>query len=324
MKEQAMRFYKISLWIILFGVLFLIPSCSINKIAINGVSNALTGEGGSDVFLGDPDPELVGAALPFAIKMYEALLSKNPGHQGLILTTGSLFIMYANVFVQGPAEMLPLEAYAERERQLERARKLYLRGADIIATGLEKNYPGWGGAYKKGTLPSYLAKAGKDDVPLLYWTAAGILSAFALNPFDLDLGMRIPELTALIGRAYELDPDFNQGALDDFYVLFYASLPEGMGGDHSLVEPHYQKALEKSRGLSASPYVSYATAVAIPAQDYETFKTCLEAALAIDVDKEPMTRLANILSQQKARYLLDSAPDFFADLETNDSWEDWD
>jgi predicted anti-sigma-YlaC factor YlaD len=299
---------------------FLLSSCSVNKMAIKAVSNALTGEGSGEVFTGDSDPELVRDALPFAIKLYETLLSNNPDHQGLILTTGSLFIMYANAFVQGPAEMLGQDQFFERETALERAKKLYLRGADLIGTGLEKKYPGFGGAYKAGTLDQYLAKTTKEDIPYLYWTTAGILAAYSLNPFDLDLGMRLPELTALIGRAYELDPDFNGGALDDFYVLFYASLPEGMGGDKSKAEIHYKRVLEKTKGLLAGPYISYATAVAVPAQDYETFKSCLEAALAVDVDKDPANRLVNVLAQRKARYLLDSAPDFFADLDSGDDW----
>jgi predicted anti-sigma-YlaC factor YlaD len=305
----------------LLSILILFSSCSINRMATKAVANALTGDGSGAVFTGDTDPELIGSALPFAIKMYEALLSQQPDHPGLILTTGSLFVMYANAFIQGPAEMLPVEAYQEREDQLNRARKLYLRGVDILAGGLEKKYPGWNTAYTRGVQPAYLVKLKKADVPLIYWHAAGFLSAYALNPFDLDLGMRLPELTAAIDRAYELDPDFNQGALDEFYMLFYSSMPEGMGGDPSKVEAHYHLALEKTRGLSPGPYVSYAQAVCIPAQDYDTFKRCLESALGVDIEQDLPNRLVNILSQRKARRLLESAPDFFASLDT-DSWDE--
>jgi predicted anti-sigma-YlaC factor YlaD len=298
------------------AVLFLLPSCSINKLVMNKVSDSLTGDGQNEVFMGDSDPRLVGDALPFAIKMYETLLANNPDHQGLILTTGSLFIMYANAFVQGPAETLPPEEYYEKQARMERARKLYLRGAAIVERGLEKKFPGWTDSRTEPEkLAAFLAGTKKEDVPLLYWDAAGILSAYALNPFDLDLGMRIPELGALIARAYELDPDYNLGALDEFYLLFYASLPEGMGGDREKAEFHYKKALEKSKGLAAGPYVSYAKAVAVPAQDYERFKSCLEAALAIDTENESTNRLVNILAQDKAKYLLENAAGFFAELD---------
>jgi predicted anti-sigma-YlaC factor YlaD len=304
-------------------LLCLLSGCSINRLAINAVADALTGEGSSAVFTGDSDPQLVGDALPFAIKLYESLLDQQPDHQGLILTTGSLLVMYANAFVQGPAEMLPPSRYSERQAALARAKALYLRGVDILYGGLDKKYPGFRGAGAAGTLGAYLGRTKAADVPLLYWLVAGTLSAYSLNPFDLELGMKIRDLTAMIGRAYELDPDFNNGAIDDFYVLFYASLPDSLGGDKSKVALHFERALAKAGGQLVSPYVSYAQAVAIPAQDYAAFKEYLETALALDVNVNPATRLMNILSQRRARYLLDSAPDYFWDLGDNDFWEDF-
>ena len=58
------------------------PACSIKKLAMNQVANALTGSSSSTVFTGDNDPELVGDALPFAIKMYESLMNANPASPG--------------------------------------------------------------------------------------------------------------------------------------------------------------------------------------------------------------------------------------------------
>ncbi|MDR3147141.1 MAG: TRAP transporter TatT component family protein [Treponema sp.] len=294
--------------------------CSLNRMATRAVADALTGSGGSAVFTGDDDPQLVAEALPFAIKMYEALLDQAPDHQGLILTTGSLFVMYANAFVQGPAEFLPVPRYAERLAARERAKKLYLRGVDILRTGLERKYPGIGAAGNGeaggadaagGGLAPFLAKMKKADVPLLYWIAAGTLSAFSLDPFDYVLARRVPECMAYAGRAYELDPDFNSGALDDFYVLAYSSLPVTMGGAPERVSLHFERSLEKSGGRLAGPYVSYAQAVAIPAQDYESFRSCLRKALEIDVNADRGSRLMNILSRQKAQLLLDQAGEYF-------------
>jgi predicted anti-sigma-YlaC factor YlaD len=291
-------------------------------MAVKAVSNALTGEGSGAVFTGDGDPELVGDALPFAIKLYESLLSMQPDHQGLILTTGSLFVMYANAFVQGPAEMLPAGQYQEKSRALERAKKLYLRGAEILYDGLDKKYPGFSGAWDAGEMDGYLGNMKKADVPSLYWTVAALLAAYSLDVFDFELGTRIPELTALIGRAYELDPDFNNGALDEFYLLFYASLPESLGGNKALAETHFARALEKSGGLTAGPYISYAQVICVPAQDYDTFRVYLEKALAIDPEADPASRLMNILAQRKARYLQDSMISLFPDLPSDDEWDE--
>ncbi|MDR2630403.1 MAG: TRAP transporter TatT component family protein [Spirochaetaceae bacterium] len=306
------------------AILILFSACSINKMAIRAVSNALTGEGSNTVFTGDSDPRLVGDALPFAIKMYETLLSANPEHQGLIVTTGSLFIMYANAFIQGPAEFLSVTEYEERLAALERAKKFYLRGADILYGGLDKKYPGFSRASSlDGTLEPYLARMKKADIPLLYWTAAGYLSAYSLDPFDLALGRRVPDLMFLIDRAYALDPDFNHGALDEFYILALSSLPESMGGDKTRVEEHFNRAVEKSGGLLAGPYVSYAQAVSIPTQDYDAFKAYLEKALAMDVDADPESRLMNIIAQRKAKNLLDTASDYFIDIDNGEEWDSY-
>ena len=307
---------KATVLFVLLISLFLAASCSINKMAIKSVSNALTGMGSADVFTGDSDPELVGGALPFAIKMYEALLSKNPDHQGLLLTTGSLFIMYANAFVQGPAEMMDsIDYYEERLEGMDRAKKLYLRGDALLYSALDKKYPGFSAAtVKNGDLAPLLKKCKKEDVPLLYWAAAGGLAAYSINVFDFSLGSSIPEWGAMMARAYELDPDFNNGAIDDFYILYYASLPEALGGDKAKAETHFGLAVEKTRGLAAGPYVSYAQAVCVPAQNYDAFKENLEKALAINPDDDPSARLVNILSQRKAKYMLENAYEYFSFL----------
>ncbi|MCL2601592.1 MAG: TRAP transporter TatT component family protein [Treponema sp.] len=304
-------------------ILLAFASCSINKMAINAVSNALTGEGSADVFTSDSDPELVGAAIPFAIKMYETLLDKNPNHQGLMLTTGSMFVMYANAFVQGPAEMLdPIDDFDERTEAFKRARLLYLRGHTILNTAMEKRMPGFSAARAGDEgFSAMLARFTKADVPLLYWTVASGLAAFSLDVFDFSLGASIPRWSAIIARAYELAPDFNNGAIDEFYILFYAALPEILGGNKALAEVHFLRVVERTGGLTAGPFVSFAQAVNVPAQDYDAFKANLQRALEIDVDEDPSMRLVNILAQRKARNLLDHAYRYFPFLPYG-GWED--
>jgi tetratricopeptide (TPR) repeat protein len=302
----------------------LLPSCSINKLVINKVSGVLGGSGSGTVFLGDSDPQLVGDAIPFAIKLYETLLDKNPDHPGLIEATGSLFVMYANAFVQGPADMLPVEQYEEKRAQLDRAKKLYLRGVTILERGISGKYPGMLGVWGPAENPQFtqgLSKMKKEDISLFYWYAAGTLSAYALDAFDIGLGLRIPQILAMMERAYELDSDYSSGALDELFLIIYGALPEGLGGDKEKAIIHFQRALEKSKGQSAGPYVSYAQTIAVGNQDYEDFKINLEKALEIDPDKNRDNTLLNVINQRKARYLLEKAPELFADLE---SWYEYD
>lgn len=288
----------------------IVSSCSTSKIAMR--SN---------------DPEFIGKFIPGVIEKGEKQLAKTPDNTALALETGSFYVMYANAFVQGPAEMLALEQYEEKEAKLAEAKTLYLKGAAILDQALEKKYPGFGAIYTADNADkaAILTQIKADDTPFLYWTAGGALSAYALNPFDFELGQKIPTLKAMVDRAYTLDPNFNMGALDDFYVLFYASMPEALGGDKTKVPEHFKLAVEKSGGRLVGPYVSYAQSVTIPAQDYVAFQETLVQALAIDVNKDKDNRLVNTINRRKAQYLLDNAILFFASAGeewVDDEWTD--
>ncbi len=282
--------------------------CSINRLALKATADALTAPGSETVFTGDDDPELVADALPFAIKMYESLLANLPEHDGLALTTGSMLVMYANAFVQEPAESE--DDYEARKRQLARAKRLYLRARGVLAPRLEARRQGIG-ASDDGTRRAALERCDRGDVPFLYWSAVAVAAAVALDPLDIGLGSRLPLARDYMARAYELDPGFNRGAIDDFYISFYAGLPPGMGGGMDKAERHLELAVERSGGACASPYVSAAAAIAVPRQDYALFKSLLAKALAVDPAAHPDVRLANIIAQGKAARLAASAEYLF-------------
>jgi predicted anti-sigma-YlaC factor YlaD len=291
---------KRKLVLLIAGIPLLLNSCSLTTLAMRS-----------------SNPEFIGKHIPGILEKNETKLEKNPGDQALIFETGSLYVMYANAFVQGPSDMLPPHEFDKREAASAEAKKNYLRGVEILNTGLEKKFTGYLEAFNANNaekMSAVISNAVQDDTAYFYWTVAGTLSAYSLDPFDFVLGLKIPVLKVMIDKAYELDPGFNLGAIDDFYVLFYASLPEGIGGDKTKVGEHYRLAVEKSKGLLAGPYISYAEAVAIPNQDYEAFKNNLDKALAINPNKDKDNRLVNTINQRKARYLLDKAEDLFAGL----------
>jgi len=290
-----------------------LSGCSINTL----VANALTGDGASAVFTGDPDPELVRDALPFAIKMYEALLYTTPRHRGLMLTTGTLFIMYANAFVHTPADMLPFYEWEARAEGLDRAKQLYLRGHGILMNALEQRRRGFAAAAesfaenveREDDMRRFLQRFGRRDVPFMHWAVLGGLAAFSINQQDLELSRQLPNWHLMVERVLELDPDF--AGLDDFLVLYFASLPEVMGGDRERARYHFGRAMERSGGNSTAALISYARALSVPEQDFDTFEERLERVLAINPDDNPSTRLVTILDQRKARWLLYNAEDFF-------------
>lgn len=301
------------------AALFLVLSlgaCSLQKLAINKVAGMLSGSSGSgDVFTSDNDPDLVGDALPFAIKLYETLLASAPEHEALRLRTGSLYIMYANAFVEAPAEMKTRAELATKEYLLARAKNLYLRGRDILFRSIEKRNPRLRQQLKDRRYAEAMAPFRKEDADLLYWTALGWLAAYSVDPLDMTLGQTVPQTRAMIERVAALAPGYGQGSLDAFYVSYYGSLPADLGGDPAKAREHFAKAQALAGAKDTSALVSLATTVSVKEQNAAEFKKLLGQVLAFDVDRNPSTRLVNVLNQRKARWLLDHIDDYFIELE---------
>jgi predicted anti-sigma-YlaC factor YlaD len=81
--------------------------------------------------------------------------------------------------------------------------------------------------------------------------------------------------------------------------------------DVEAITKHYERALQLSGGQRAGLFVAYAEAVAIPSQKREQFQELIERALAIDPDSRPSDRLANLLAQRRARWLLSRVDELF-------------
>jgi predicted anti-sigma-YlaC factor YlaD len=302
--------HKRGIPLLLCALAVVLSSCSLNKVAVNLVANTLS-SGDSTVFTGEEDPQLVADALPFALKLYESLLEQTPENEELLLTTGSIFTMYANAFVQTPASMLPESEYEQQQQMLQRAKKMYLRGRGYLLRAMELRYPGFGELLKTGDLEQALAPTDGEDVPFLFWTSASWLGAFSTDTFDMELLLNLSKPIALLNRALELDEAWSGGMIHDTLISIYGSLPEAMGGSQEKARYHFEKAVQYSEGLSPSPYVALASTVSVANQDVEEFRQLLGQAIAIDPEDNPDNRLQILLSQEKARWLIAHIEDFF-------------
>ncbi|MBW1677847.1 MAG: TRAP transporter TatT component family protein, partial [Deltaproteobacteria bacterium] len=262
----------------------------------------------------DDDPELIRDALPFALKTYEALLASDPKNRDLCLTTADVFVKYASAFVHADAERLEKLDFQRAQSLRRRAKKLYLRGRNYALAGLTLDYPDFEKKLRKD--PQQVLHALSDkDVPLLFWAAAGWAGAISTDVNNMSLIAELPMVEAMMCRALELDEDFEGGAIHEFFITYEGSRSEAMGGSAKRAREHFARVVQLTRGEKASPYVSLASSVAVRKQDYQMFKDLLQKALAIDPDAVPKWRLANILAQEKAQWLLDLSADLFLDYE---------
>ncbi len=155
-----------------------------------------------------------------------------------------------------------------------------------------------------------LEKTRARDVPLLYWTAAAWAGAMALKINDSEVSADQPIVEALARRALALDPSWGKGSIHEFFVS-WESGRSSIGGSKEKALEHYQEALRLSRGLKASPHVTYAESIAVPEQDRAGFTAALEKALAVDATAPDDQRLVNILMHERARWLLDRVDEYF-------------
>ena len=283
---------------------------AVKSAAINTVASTLSETG--TTFSSDNDPELIRESLPFALKLYESILESTPRHKDLLVATCSAFTQYAYGFLEADAEALGEGKHEEVVKLKARALKLYVRGKDYCMRAMDVRWKGMREALMRDPAAAMArVNAKRSDVPLLYWTAASLGAAVSLGLDQPELVIDLPTVRVLAERALALDETWSKGALHELMISI-DSLPAAMGGSPERAREHFEKAVKIQGGNSPGPYVALATGVMVPAQDRAGFEKLLNEALAIDPEKDPATRLVTMITQRRARALLDNIDAKFA------------
>jgi predicted anti-sigma-YlaC factor YlaD len=295
-------------WASLVMLALALSGCSIKRMAVNQVGNALAG--GGTTFAADDDPELVKAAVPFSLKLMESLLAESPKHAGLLLATSSGFTQYGYAFVQQDADEIESQDLAQATALRQRAKKLYARARNYGLRGLEVPHPGFTNALAADPHAA-VAALRRSDVPQIYWTAMAWGALISQSKDEPQRVGEVPQLEALIDRALALDEGWNEGAVHGFLIT-YEMARTGVKGDAAeRSRREFERAMEQSRAWQAAPLVAYAESVCVQKQDLKQFEVLLQRALAIDVDAHPEHRLANLIYQRRARWLLSKKDELF-------------
>ena len=279
----------------------LLSGCS---LATKMVANSLSAPGTS--INSDNDPELVREAVPFGLKTYESLLESLPNHVPLLLASCRGFTSYAYGFLAGDADAIRYKDRASAKALDERVLNMYLRAHGYCERALEQKFKGVTELLLKDP-SNALKKAKKDDVELLYWSAASWGLAMSLNPDTLAIDF--PAVRALAERALALDETWYNGALHELMIVLDSQ--ELLGGSQENARKHFDRAVELQKGLSPGPYVSLAMGVSVAKQDRAEFEKLMNMALAVDPNAHPSERLVTLLLQKRAKALLEQADFLF-------------
>lgn len=287
----------------------LLSGCSfVTNRATRLVADTLAAPG--TTITSDNDPDLVRDAVPFALKTYESLLQSIPRHVPLLRATCSGFTSYAYGYLATDADLV---RYTDRQaaRVIDaRTLNMYLRAHEYCMRALEVRFPGVRQALLT-TPATALGRASKEDVELIYWSAASWGLAMALSPDTLAIDF--PAVRALVERGLALDERWYYGALHELMIVMEGQ--ELLGGSHDKARGHFLRAVDIQKGLSPGPYLSLATAVTIATQNRAEFDDLLSKALAVDPEGNPSERLTTLLLQRRARAIQAQAEYLFLSRE---------
>ncbi len=298
--------------VLLICLIALLASCSPKRAAISLLADGLAS--GDGVMVTDDDPELVRAALPFGLKAYESLLVQVPEHQGLLEATAKAYTAYGYL-LQQRADMVDARDLTQARELRARAEMHYRRGRDYALRALEVGHPGLTEGLRNDP-DDALASTTEADLSSLYWAGAAWAAAVSVAKDDMGLVGDLPLAGKLVGRVLALDETYDGGRAHEFFISYEGGRPNGSAAQARV---HYQRALTLSKGTRASVHLALAESVVLREQNLTEFRALIEAALAVDPDREPSLRLVNTIARQRAEWLRARLPDLFFDYDNEES-----
>lgn len=242
------------------------------------------------------DPETVATALPAYLLMLDGLIEGSPDNPGLLIAGARLYGVYAGVFVEQPA----------------RARRLARRAYDYAGRAFCPGHPGICASRGQPfeTFEAQVAQLPARDLEALYAYAAAWAGMIQADSGDWALIAEIPKVDALLRRVVELDPAHAGGQPWLYLGVLATLLPPAYGGRPEDGQAHFERALALSGGRNQMARVLYAQHYTRLVFDRGLHDRLVAEVLTAD-PRAPGLTLVNVLAQQRAAELRDSADDFF-------------
>ena len=280
---------------LLTGVILTLSILSGCQVLLTPVTNQISADL-TRVILNNRDIELVEDGIPAYLILLDAMILRSSNNAKLLFAGAELNSAYATAFVKDSERKRLMTAKAwdlAQQAACLRTKKL----CDIDSMSFTE-------------LESVVAGLGKKEVPTLY----GVMSAWAswINAHQADYRAlaQLPSLHTLLDRLLELDESYQFGAPHMYKGVLDSLVPPLLGGNLERARQHFEKALDLSEGKNLFAKVYMAKQYARLIFDRELHDRLLTEVLAANPEVEDFT-FQNILAQQLAAELLNSADDYF-------------
>lgn len=261
-----------------------------------GSATGRVAENISTAILNQNDVETVRDGAPAYLLMVDGLIEGDPENEGHLLAGARLYSAYASAFV---------EDQARSRRLADKAREYALRALCLrrrqVCRAADKPF---------AEFAATLDTVTRADVPALYGLAAAWAGWVQASPGDYNAIAELPKIEDAMRKVVELDEGYDNGGAHLYLGVLYSLRPAWLGGMPEQGRGHFERAQALSGGRNLMVKVLYAKQYARLVFDRALHDELLKEVLAADPQVPGLT-LNNVLAQQQARELLESAEEYF-------------
>jgi hypothetical protein len=246
--------------------------------------------------LDNPDVAMVRDGAPAYLILIDGLLARSPDNASLLSQAAQLNGAYAAAFVTEPTRARLLT-----DKAMDLAERAVCVGISDGCRLRQRPFE----AYQ-----AWLDARRPRDVPLLYRLGSTWAGWIQSNSDDFAAIAELARVKALMNRLVDLDEGYDYGGPHLYLGVFETLLPPAMGGRPELGREHFERALALSGGDHLMTKVLYAEEYGRLVFDRELHDRLLGEVVAADPRVPGMT-LINVVAQERAAELLESADDYF-------------
>ncbi|MEM7097576.1 MAG: TRAP transporter TatT component family protein [Pseudomonadota bacterium] len=271
-------------------------------VALSGCSSLVSSvtqsfaEDLSSAILDNEDIAMVRDGAPAYLILVDSLVARSPDDAYLLQQSATLNSAYAAAFVNDEARSKLLHAKARRQA----LDAVCLRLKD--ACGLDTR--------KYADFETWLERQKKQDIDVLYGLATAWTGWIQVNSDDFNAVADLARVKALLTHASTLDPDYENGSIYLYLGVFETLLPPALGGRPEVGRGHFENAIARSEGKNLLAKVMFADQYARLVFDRELHDSLLQDVVQAD-PRQPGLTLMNIVAQEQAQQLLETADDYF-------------
>jgi hypothetical protein len=272
-----------------------VQGCTVQSLALRSVDSLF--DNTVAALMSEGDLPFAESAIAGDMKLLEGVVESDPTNVKYLQLACMGYASYALAF----AEDVPDRALLFYSRALSYGQRgMIIRGIPKAAFSGDA-----------ATMRSALAKLGRSDVPLVFWTANAWGSAINLQQSEPDAIASIPTANVLMEWVRDREPDFFYGGSFLYFGVYYGSYPKALGGRPDLSRENFERAVAAGKGRFLMTDVLYARIYAVGTQDEPLFQELLTRVVEAPRDLLPEQRLANAVAQKRARQLLARAEELF-------------